>query len=244
MSRETLLIPIVFPDPGVHPIHESFVKELSGFDISLLGYWEVDEDESVEEVREENKTEAEAVLYDLAARFSEQGSSADIQLYFGPPGQEESNLRDRVVEQTHASAVLFPSRSTLLRTVLVAVKDEEQKDKLVSLVTSLDPDTTLRIELYHAVVDEDRSEEAEDMLADMREKLIEKGFPQVELETKTEVITDESLGIRRRATSGHYDLVVMGETDDPDTEDKVFGQKYEIVSEETELPIMLSLSDR
>ncbi|MDY6779965.1 MAG: hypothetical protein SV760_05360, partial [Halobacteria archaeon] len=175
MSKETLLVPIVFPNPGIHPIHESFVKELSGFDISLLGYWEVDEGKSVEEVREKNETEAEAVLYDLAARFSEQGSSTDIQLYFGPSGEEERNLRDRVVEQTHASAVLFPSRSTLLRKVLVAVKDEDQQDKLVNLVAGLDPDTTLRIELYHAVEDEDELEAAEEMLADMREKLIQEG---------------------------------------------------------------------
>jgi hypothetical protein len=38
MTRSTLLIPVVFPDPS--PSADMYVEGLSGFDVVLLGYWE------------------------------------------------------------------------------------------------------------------------------------------------------------------------------------------------------------
>lgn len=240
MPRETVLIPVVFPDPELYPLNDSFVRELSGFEVVLFGYWETDEDPGA--AREAHATEAEAVLYELAAQFSREGVPTETQLHFGPAGEEERTLQEEAAAQGHAAGVLLPNRPTLLRRVLVAVRDETDADRLVELVGGLNPDTTLRVELFHVAETEAGVADAEELLAGMRERLRENGFPDVELSTTVEVSDDPEGSILRRSRDA--ELVVMGETEQPDVADQVFGPRYEYIGEETSLPVLLALNDQ
>jgi nucleotide-binding universal stress UspA family protein len=241
MGRETLVVPVVFPDPELHPLHTSLVKELENFEILLLGYWEVPAGDDPDEIRDAHQTEAEGILYEIAAEFSKEGAPVDIQLHFGPSGDEERNLRERVAEQTHAAGVLLINNQTLLRRGLVAVGDAHDGSRLLNVIRQLDPETTLQLELYHAAESQEEATAAEDMLRDMLDQLHEAGFSYVDLTETVEVTDNPEVGIIRQARD--HEFIMMGETEEPDIKDEIFGETYEYIAEKTELPILLGLAE-
>ena len=118
MSRETLVVPVEFPEPEPYPVQRCLVKELENFEILLLGYWRVPEGEDPEAVRDAHETEAEAALYEIAAEFSKQGAPVEIQLHFGQSGESERDFPRRLVEQTRASGVLIvPDQQAVARSL-------------------------------------------------------------------------------------------------------------------------------
>jgi len=235
MDRPTLLIPVFFPDPD--PLVDSNLGGLSGFDVLLFGYWEVPGGATADAVRAEHETEAEAVLYDLAARFSEAGASTDVRLEFGPAGPESRKLRDEVVAETDPDAILFPRRITLLNNVLVPLRDDRKRDRVVEVASAFDRETMFVLELYHAAPDESAVEPAREMLAEVEATLLDTGFSTDAVETTVEVAEDAAAAIVRRARN--HNVVVMGETDLPDGRDRVFGPVYRRVAEEADTPIIV-----
>ena len=125
----------------------------------------------------------------------------------------------------------------MLRRGLVAVRDERDKSRLMRLIRRLNPETTLELELYHAAESDETAAKVEELLADMFDELHDEGFPYVELRKTVEITDNPEFGIIRRARD--HEFIVMGETEQPDIEDQIFGETYEYVSEETELPILL-----
>lgn len=236
MARPTLLIPVVFPDPDPHSLVDSNLGGLSGFDVLLFGYWEVPGGATAEAVRAEHETEAEAVLYDLAARFSEAGASTDVQLHFGPGGPERLALQDRILEETDPDGVLLPRPITLLNNVFVALRDDRKRDRIVEFASAFDRETMFALELFHAAPDESAAEEAREMLAEVKATLVDRGFSTDAVETTVEVADDPAAAIARRARS--HNVVVMGETELPDAEDRIFGPVYRRVAEEADVPIV------
>lgn len=237
MSRPSLLLPVVFPDPEVHPATSRFFEEFSGFDVTLFGYWEVEAESNIEAAREAHRIEAEAVLYELAAEFSKVGAPADMQLNFGRPGDEESELRDRIVEETHADAVFVPNPFTSLGRVLAPIRDDRNQQQLVEVVAALNEQTVISIELFHVCEDESMVSDAREMLSGIHERLTRRGFPGLEVETTVTVSDDPAYAISQRARS--HDLIIMGETSQPDYEDEIFGPAYEHVADRSEDPILV-----
>lgn len=71
----------------------------------------------------------------------------------------------------------------------------------------------------------------------MFDELHDAGFPYVELTKTVEVTDDPEFGIIRKARD--HEFIVMGETEQPDIGDRTFGETYEYIAEEAELPILL-----
>lgn len=237
MSRPNLLLPIVFPDPEVHPAPSRFFEEFSGFDVTLFGYWEVEGESDIDAASEAHRIDAEAVLYELAAEFSKNGAPADVQLYFGRPRAEESELRDRIAEQTHADAIFVPNPFTSLGRVLVPIRDARNQQQLIEVVAALNEQTVIDVELIHVCDDESLVSEAREMLDQVHEQLTDRGFPGLEVKTTVTVSDDPAYTISQSARS--HDLIVMGETSEPDYEDQIFGPAYEYVADRSEDPILV-----
>ncbi|MFB6359949.1 MAG: universal stress protein [Halobacteriales archaeon] len=241
MSRPTVLLPVLFPDPEFYPVSETLIEEFSGFDIVLFGHWEVPAEVGRDEARNRHRTEADAVLYEFAAEFSRAGARTDVQLHFGPPRDGGDELRDRIAEQTHADAILVPNPFSALGQVLVPIRDARNQPKLIEIVGTLNEQTVIDLELFHLCADESEKDEAQEMLETVREGLIERGFPELEVETIVEVGDDPAYAISERARA--HDLVIMGETAQPDYKDQVFGPVYEFVADRSEDPIMVVRED-
>lgn len=236
MDRPKLLIPVQFPDPELYPYPDTIVEGLAGFEIVLLGYYEVPEGSDPVRVRSEHETEAEGALYDMAAAFSKAGAPTDVELHFGH-ADDERGIRDRIAERTDLDGVFVPNPISTLGKVLVPLRDARNAERVVEFVGTLDEYTILDIELLHVVPDEAGVEDGRAMLRNVRDRLVDRGFPAAEVEVTVEVDADPAFSIGNRAR--RHDLVVMGETEQLDLEERIFGRTYETVADRTDVPIIV-----
>lgn len=234
-DKQTLLIPVLFPDPEAYPLDDAHLDGLDGFEITLLGYWEVPGGASREHVRERHQTEAEAVLYEMAARFSHAGASTDIRLHFGPGGTEKGELQDRILAETDPNAILIPERITAVHNVLVPLRDDRRLEEIVEFLSVFDQESIFVVELYHATPDETGIEAGEEMLAGVRETLLERGFSPADIEITVEVTDEPADAITRHANN--HNAVVIGESEELEVESRFFGPTYEYMNGRTNTPI-------
>jgi len=236
VSRPTLLIPVVFPEPDLYPMTDIHPEALGSFDVVLSGYWELPEHRSSDEGRETHETEAEAVLYEMAAQFSHAGVSTDVRLQFGPAGTAERHHQN-VVEETGAAGILLAEQLPSLLNVLVPLRGVRHQDEIVDFVSTFDADSLFVVELYHAAPDEAAVDSAEEMLGEVRDTLLSRGFSAADIETTVEVTGDARAAIAARARDHH--LVVLGETEEDDAEDQLFGPVCAYIARESETPIVV-----
>jgi hypothetical protein len=233
VRQQTLLIPVVFPDPEIET--DPTIEGLEGFDITLLGYWEIPGGTTPETAREMHETEAKAVLYEMAANLSRAGASTEIQLHFGPGGEGLEKLQDHIVAETDPDGVLIPDNLSMLNNILVPLRDNRRQDKIIDFVSVFDHDMIFVIELYHAAADDAAVEVASEMLEGVKETLLDRGFSEADIEITVEVTDDASAAIVER--SRDHNLVVMGETEEGAIPERFLGPVYETIDEETDTPI-------
>ena len=231
MSRQTVLLPVIFPDPALHPLSDSSITGLENFDIVLFGYWKIPENTSPETARESHETEAEAVLYEMAATFSRAGASTDIQLHFGPGSEDDRELQRRISEETDCDVVLIADELTAFNNILVPMRDDRHRRQIVDFVSLFDVEDIFVLELYHATADEDGIESAEQMLASVEETLRDGEFTEADIETTVEIADDAKAAITEKAR-GH-NIVVTGQP----AGDRLFSPICEYVDEHTTTPI-------
>lgn len=234
MSRMSLLIPVVFPHASA--LADANVQGLTGFDIVLFGYWKTPEEADPAVVREEHEVEAQAELYELAAQFSRAGAPTDVQLHFGPAGEQMIALQNRIAEETDADAVVIPSRITLWSNILVPLRDARNAGRIVEFLGAFDPETTFALELFHVAGNASDAETAREMLGGVERALLDRGFTESDLEVTVEVATDPEAAIIEQA-SGH-NVVVIGETEEL-PRDQFFGRTYERIAERIAAPVVV-----
>lgn len=235
MSRMSLLIPVVFPQEN--SLTDTNVQGLTGFDIVLFGYWKTPEGVNPGVVRKEHEVEAQAELYELAAQFSRAGASTEVQLHFGPAGEQMTALETRIAEESNADAVVIPSRITLWNNILVPLRDDRNANRIVEFLTAFDPETIFALELFHVAADESDVETAREMLGGVEQTLLDYGFTESDLEVTVEVASDPEAAIIERAT--HHNVVVIGETEELQHANQFLGPTYERVTERTDIPVVI-----
>ena len=235
MSRMTLLIPVVFPREKMPT--ETDVRGLTGFDIVLFGYWKTPEGVDPAVIREEHAVEAQAELYELAAQFSGAGASTEVQLHFGPAGEQMTVLQTRIAEETDADAVVVPSRLTYWNNILVPLRDDRNADRIVEFLDAFDPETTFALELFHVATDESDVEAAREMLGGVEQMLLDRGFTESDLEVTVEVATDPEAAIIDRASN--HNVVVIGETEERSDSVQFLGTIYKRITDRTDVPVVV-----
>lgn len=209
---------------------------LNGFDIVLSGYWEVPEEFTPAEARAAHRTDAEAILYDMAADFSRAGARADIRLQFGPAGAADGHQR-RVVEDTDAAGIMLADHLSSLLNILIPLRDIRHQEEIVEFVSDLNPDSIFALELYHVAADEEAVEAGMEMLRTVETTLLDRGFSEADIELTVEVSQDARAAITDCARDHH--LVVMGKTAEPGTEDQLFGPVCQYIAADSETPLIV-----
>lgn len=234
-QRKTVLLPVIFPDPN--RLEDAYFEGLDGFHLILMGYWEIPGGANAERAREEHQTEAEAVLYEMASEFSRAGAETDIQLHFGPGGEERSKLQDKILEETDPDGVLMPGTLSMPNNVLVPLRGERNLTEILDFVSQFDHDEIFAIELYHVVSDESDVQAGEEFLERVEESLLERGFSESDIQRTVEVADDPGDAIARVADT--HNVVVMGETEELAVEEHFFGPTFQRISEQTNTPIVV-----
>lgn len=236
-EKQTLLIPVVFPDPDRDPLTDSHLEGLAGFHIVLLGYWEIPGGTTPELAREKHETAAKAVLYEMAAKFSRAGASTEIQLHFGPGGSERETMQNRIANTVDPDGVLIAEQISSLSNILVPLRDTRNLDSIVDFVSEFDHEAIFALELYHAEIDDSKITQATEMLETVKNTLLERGFTDADIEITVERTDDPGSAIASKA-DGH-NILVMGETEQYDSDARFFGPIYDSITERTETPVVI-----
>ncbi|MFC7073560.1 universal stress protein [Halovenus rubra] len=237
MSRPTILIPVAFPDPAPYPLADMHLEGLSSFEIVLSGYWEVPSQLPVTEAREAHKTEADAVLYEMATHFSRAGAPTEIQLQFGRPGAPKRTHQTRLAREIDADGVLLAAELPPVSNILVPLRDSRRQTEIVEFVSKFHSSDLFALELYHVTADETGTEQAREMLQTVEETLLSRGFSEADIEITVESANDPTAAIA--ATARDHNLVVMGETEQPNTEGQLFGPVCSSIADTADRPIVV-----
>lgn len=234
MSAQTILVPVEFPDP--EPFPSTFVDAFSSCRVVLLGLDEeadgLDEDE-----RHRREIEAYHTLYNLASQFVRHGERVDVEYVVG---ENAHDTWTRVAEERDVDALLVPKPLTTLARVLVPIRDETFAQPVADFLSGLNQDVLVHTTLFYVAETEDGVEEGEELLASVREQLVDAGYP--ELRTDVEVVVGDDAPFEVGKAASDYDLIVMGETKDPSFE-RVFGKTYDSIADETDHPIVVVRED-
>lgn len=235
MGRMSLLIPVIFPRENA--LTDENVRGLTGFDVVLFGYWGTPEGTDPAVVREEHEAEAQAELYELAAQFSRAGAPTEVQLHFGPSGEDMHALQDRIADDTDADAVVVPERITLWNNVLVPLRDDRNADRIVEFLDAFDPDTMFTLELFHVAPDSSQVGAGREMLAGVERTLLDRGFTGSDIEVTVAVAPDPEAAIAERAR--RHNVVVIGETERLAGQRRFFGPIHDRLTDRTDVPVVV-----
>lgn len=235
VSRPTLLIPVRFPNPGLYPMDDVPPDGLGGFEVVLSGYWELPDQRTETAARTAHETEADAMLYEMAAQFSHAGAPTETRLVFGPRGAAQRDHQQHVAAEVDADGILLADHLTSLLNIVVPLRDSRHQAEIVEFVSTLDADSLFVVELYHVAADEAAAESAREMLRSVEQTLLDLGFSDADLKRTVEVAPDPRAAIVDIASEHH--LVVMGETQNPDAESALFGPVCTYISEQSETPV-------
>lgn len=231
MPSQTILLPVEFPDP--EPLPSTFIDGFTSCEVILLGMYEVADDITPEE-QHRQELEANHTLYTLATQFIRRGETADVELLMG---QDLSDAPTRVAEERDVDALMIPKPITTLGQVLVPIREAKFAKPISDFVSALNQDVILHTTLFHVAGTDEAAGQGEKLLSDVRERLVDAGFPESGIDTEVVVSDDPSFEIGTAASD--YDLLIMGETQDPSFE-RVFGNTYESIAEETDRPIVVA----
>ena len=226
----TIVIPIEFPDPD--PLPSTFIDVTTSCRVILLGVYELPEGVDDEE-RHRCEIEAKNALYSLASNFVREGETAEVELVMGH-GLEDTP--SSFAEERDVDALLVPNPITTLGRILVPIRDEKFAKPIVEFVSALEEAALIHTSLVHVAEDDQAATEGEQLLSEVKDSLVDAGFPPTGVDTEVVVSEDPALAISN-AAKGH-DLIIMGETQDTGYE-PVFGEVYESVADRTEIPIIV-----
>jgi nucleotide-binding universal stress UspA family protein len=230
VPSQTILIPVEFPDPD--PLPSTFIEGLTDCKVILLGVYELSDD-LTEDERQRRKIEANQVLYTIAADFVHRGETAEVQLVVG---EDVRDAPTTVAEERDVDALLVPNPITTLGHVLVAVREEKFVQPITDFVCTMTQNVHLHTHRLHVTESEDDVETGEQLVSEVADQLVEAGFSRTGIDTEVVVSDDPPFAISQAAKNN--DVIVMGETQDPDFE-RVFGRTYESIAEQTDLPIIV-----
>jgi nucleotide-binding universal stress UspA family protein len=233
MEHPTVLVFVEFPDPTVPT--NGFLNHLKYPDAKLVGFYQLDDNESIEEAQTEYEDEFTAELAEVAERFEERGIRTEYSLVFS---DDRVGARQRLAESDDIDGILLPGAANTLCNVLIASRDLRNAEKKVPLLNIVDRDDLISIDLVHVADPENPEghERGEQILSETASMLTDEGFPRVKIGREVRTGTDVAFELSQAARG--YDLVVLGETE-RDIGDEIFGPVGKYILNEQGVPVLI-----
>ena len=234
MDHPTVLVFVEFPDPKFPT--GGFLNNLAYPDAELVGFYNLGDNESVQEVEAEYEEEFTTELRAQAEQFEQRGVRTDYDLIFN---HDPVEARQQVAESHEVDAILIPGGANTLSKVLMPCRHTRHgEEKVSTLFNIIDRDNLISVDLIH-ITDPDDPEgedEGERVLKDMSSILVDQDIPSVQI--NREVRTGSNVSFELNKAARNYDLVVLGETEQ-DLGDRIFGPVGDYIVDERDVPVLL-----
>ena len=228
----SILVDVELPDP--EPFSPTLIAVLSSLRVVLLGWFEVPDQTSPAQARDQFGVETQETLDSVARRFEEAGAEVTTRLVF--TGDKLDTISRISVEES-CDAVLIPGTMEELRRVLVPLRGLENAHQIAPFVADLCRDATATVTLLHVVEDEEtEAASRENVLKPAADQMRDHGLDPNVLDLDTMGSDDPAATIVDRAAA--YDLVVLGETE-PSVREILFGTVPERIVTTTDVPVIV-----
>jgi nucleotide-binding universal stress UspA family protein len=233
MEHPTVLVFVEFPNPEVPT--GGFLNHFRYPDAELVGFYHLDDSESIDEARAEYEDEFTTELKRLAEQFEQRGIRTEFELLFN---HDRIGARQRIVERDDIDATLLPGAANTLGNVLVGSRDLRNADKKAPLLDIVDQEDLISIDVVHIVDPDDPEGETEGkhILKQATSMFTDAGFPRVRIGRELRTGTDVAFELSQAARG--YELVVLGETE-RDIGDRIFGPVGKYIVEKQGVPVLI-----
>jgi len=226
-----ILVPFELPDAD--PLPGLLVEDLGDMEVVLFGHYGLPEQTPPGAARDQFEAEAEAEIDAMAAPFHEAGVDVETRLMFGT---DRAKAIDQVALEEDCDAELDPAPTEAIERILVPLLDTANLDRLVDFVRALLDERSVNVTLFHVAEGDESVSEAEPMLQQARERLIDLGFdPEI---VDVAVVESDSHDAEILAEAENYDAVVMDEAA-PNIADRIFGTLSDKIAERTGSPVII-----
>lgn len=223
------------PDPPGLP--ESLIRALSPDSVALLGWVQVPEQSSGEQVQEEMGEEAEDQLAEVARRLEELGMSAETELVF--TGDLVQTI-DRVAEDRDVDAALSLRPGGEINEILVALKDSEQAREAAGYAARIGRAAGATVRIVHpgrrdGNDDDDDSAELE---AKLRRVFLDAGLRSHRLRITPATGGKGSPADQILDEIGDASLVILGSAR-PEEEENTYRGLHDKITRKAEVPVLI-----
>ncbi len=208
---------------------------LSSVDVVLLGLYQITDQVSPEQARDEFGEEAKESLRTLCDRFEDFDVVVESKLMFSV---DLTEAIDRVANEEGCNAILTWNEKTVFRDIGVYLRAGEPSTHLLDSVASLmlDKDQTIALIHYFEEDDESLEEERKTVLENKKDYLVDRGLNENQIEIVIEQVEDIDQAMVDSVSD--FDAVVMGETE-PSVASKIFGTRHEKVQANSDGPVLI-----
>lgn len=213
MEYQNLLVFLEFPKPTRPSL--GLLKALSYMDITLVGFHPVPDGD---ELGTDRETEIESMLEEIATEFEERGIRVEQHV---TTGESLIETRNEWASRDEIDGVLIPGGEGTLGRVLVGVRDTRNIEKMADFVDYIDQERIVHINLLHVAPESEETDTGREVLEAMKSELTDRGVNPAAIHLQIRVSDDPVYELVTAARS--YDLTVLGKTQEPGFEQRVFG---------------------
>jgi nucleotide-binding universal stress UspA family protein len=230
-ERQRLLIVVELPEP--EPVPWPLLEAFTRLEVTLLGFYDLPEQTSPEQARDQFQEEAREELDDLAGQAEDFGAEVGTRLAFS------SNLAktiEEVVEQDECDAVLAAKPADTVERILVPLYGERQQPVAVSdFVCEMvcEPDTEIMLLQF---AEEEGAKQKQETLNLYRDRFMDAGLS--EEQVKAEVLPEADVVDEVVSRAEGFDLVVLGQ-EKPSVRSSIMGEVHEAIIKKCPSPVIV-----
>lgn len=223
-----LLVGVALPEADA--LGTELIERLGGFHIVLVGWFEVPEQTTAEQARDQVDEEMEAALQAVADRMRAAGAAVETRLVFT---DDRLQTMERLNKEIASDVVLLAHAHEAIQHMLVTIRGWPHAERIAQVVARLAEDGTFTVTLLRVQAEDD---EEGGVLAFVADELAAAGVPQDAVTVDQLVADDPAQAILEKARA--HDLVVVGASE-PSTYDKLFGAIPERIASNASVPVMV-----
>jgi nucleotide-binding universal stress UspA family protein len=228
----TLLIDLELPEPLPLPL--ALVRALDDVRVVLLGWYDVPEQTSPAQARDQFADEAKAALQHAARPFRDAGVDVRLRLVFTG---DKLDTVSRIATEEGCDAVYLSGPVNDLQTVLLPLRGTQNMASLAAVVAHLAQGGAMTVTLLHVLEGEEQADRVRDeVLTPVTDALADHGLARHAVSTRLVTSDDPAAAIIDSAPA--FDLVVLGETE-PSIREILFGTVPERIAHAADRPVVV-----